>query len=200
MAQHREWPAIANVNDWNMRVYDCHPGATRAYIAESVAVAADPTDDVWGREALFDPALPDEAVRLAAMPPAAGRPGAPGTPSLRFVQDDPNDVTLEVTLSQSSVVVLRDTFDPSWAATVDGLPAAIARANGIYRGVAIPAGQHTIRFKYRPRDVVAGLTLSMAAVVLIGIIRFPGFRGFRWFRGSGSEGSDRFQEASGGTR
>jgi hypothetical protein len=154
-----------------MRVYDCHPGATRAYIAESAAVADDPTDEVWAREALFDPALPDEAVRLTAMPPPAGRAGAPGSPSLRFVRDDPNDVTLEATLMQPSVVVLRDTFDPSWTATVDGLPAAIARANGIYRAVAVPAGHHTIRFEYRPRDFLAGLTLSAAALLLLGISR-----------------------------
>jgi len=198
MAQHREWPAIANVDDWNMRVYDCHPGATRAYIAENAAVAADPTDEVWAREALFNPALPDEAVRLPAMPPPAGRPGAPGTPSLRFVQDDPNDVTLEVTLRQQSVVVLRDTFDPSWTATVDGLPAAIARANGIYRAVAVPTGHHAIRFKYRPREFLAGLTLSVAAVVLIGVSRFLGFRWFPWFRGSGSGGSDPLHGSSGG--
>jgi hypothetical protein len=200
MAQHGEWPPIANVDNWNMRVYDCHPAATRAYIAASAAVAADPTDDVWAREALFGPALPDEAVRLAGMPPPAGRAGAPGSPSLRFVQDDPNDVTLEATLMQPSVVVLRDTFDPSWTATVDGLPAVIARANGIYRAVAVPAGHHTIRFEYRPRDFLAGLTLSgAAAVLLIGYSRFRWFQWFRRFRASGSEDSNRFQGSSGGT-
>jgi len=198
MAQQREWRAVANVDDWNMRVYACHPGATRAYIAESATVAANPTDEAWAREALFDPALPDETVRLAAMPPPAGRAGGPESLSLRFVRDDPNDVALDATLTRPSVVVLRDTFDPSWTATVDGLPAAIARANGIYRAVAVPAGHHTIRFQYRPRDFLAGLTLSVAAAgLLIGSSWFRRFEGFRRFRGPGPEGSAGFPGAEG---
>jgi len=161
VAQHRDWPSIAEVGNWNMRVYDCHTDATRAYIASTATVAADPSDEPWQREALFDPAQRDDTVRLAAMPPPSGHAGLPGLAAVRFVKDEPNDVTLEAVLAQPSVVVLRDTFDASWRATVDGLPATIARANGIYRAVALPAGRHIVDFRYSPRDFEIGLIVTV---------------------------------------
>jgi prepilin-type N-terminal cleavage/methylation domain-containing protein len=167
-AQPRDWRAVAEVDDWNMRVYECHPDARRAYIASSVVVADDPSKEAWQREALFDPGQPDDDVRLAAMPAPAGRSGPAAPPAIRFVKDDPNDVTLDVTLARPSMVVLRDTFDPSWAAWVDGLPATIARANGIYRAVAVPEGRHSVEFRYRPRDLLVGLMMSGMTMLLIG--------------------------------
>jgi prepilin-type N-terminal cleavage/methylation domain-containing protein len=171
-AQHRGWRVVADVSNWNMRVYDCYPDATRVFIASRVTVAEDPSNEDWQREALFDPAQPDDGVRLAVMPAPSGRAGVPGSPSVRFVRDDPNEVILDASVAQPSMVVLRDTFDPSWKATVDGVPATIARANGIYRAVAVPSGHHTVEFKYRPRDMFAGLSLSMMAILGIGFIGF----------------------------
>ena len=66
------------------------------------------------------------------------------------------------------MLVLRDSYDPSWAAQVDGVPSPIVRANGLYRAVALPPGRHVIRFSYRPRDLVAGLIISgMTSVLLV---------------------------------
>jgi uncharacterized membrane protein YfhO len=76
-----------------------------------------------------------------------------------------------VTLARPSVVVLRDTFDPSWTATVDGLPATIARANGIYRALAIQAGPHTVEFRYRPRDFEIGLIVTMLTGLTLALIK-----------------------------
>ncbi len=175
-----DWRAIAEVDDWTMRVYECHPDATRVLIASSIAVATDPQDGAWQREALFDPEQPDTAVRLDAMPPPAGRPGAPGPSSARIVQDEGTAVGIDATLAAPGLLVLRDWYDPSWAATVDGLPAVIARVNGIHRGVTLPAGRHEVRFTYRPRDFYIGLTLSAMAGGFIGFIGFGRF-GFRRF-------------------
>jgi prepilin-type N-terminal cleavage/methylation domain-containing protein len=74
------------------------------------------------------------------------------------------------------VLVLRDTYDPSWTATVDGLPAEIVRANAIYRAVALTPGRHVIRFSYRPRDMMPGLILSMVTGLILWFARFAGRR------------------------
>ena len=48
------------------------------------------------------------------------------------------------------------------------LPAELVRANGLYRAVRVPAGRHVIRFRYRPRELVVGLTISgMTALALV---------------------------------
>jgi prepilin-type N-terminal cleavage/methylation domain-containing protein len=167
VSQHHDFPAIAEVPGWKMRVYDCHPAATRVFIAPAIEVAADPADLAWQRDALFDVSLPDDVVRLDVRPPVAGVPSAPAGPSARIVEDGTTRVTIEAALAEPAVLVLRDSYDPSWHVEVDGAPGRIARANGLYRAVALPAGRHVIRFFYRPRDLALGLMITaMTALVL----------------------------------
>jgi prepilin-type N-terminal cleavage/methylation domain-containing protein len=181
VSQTRPWRAIADVSNWNMRAYECHPDATRVFITTHYVVAADPSDLAWQRRALLDPSLPDDVLRLAERPQAVGRDGAPAPASARIVDDEGTHVAVAAALPAPGLLVLRDTYDASWSATVDGAPAPILRANGIYRAVALPAGAHVIRFSYRPKDFELGLILTV--VTLLG---FTGFAGFTRFRGSGS--------------
>jgi uncharacterized membrane protein YfhO len=76
---------------------------------------------------------------------------------------------VSATLPAPALLVLRDSYDPSWRVEVDGRPAALVRANGIQRAVALTAGRHVVRFTYRPDAFLAGLTCSVAALVIIGL-------------------------------
>jgi prepilin-type N-terminal cleavage/methylation domain-containing protein len=135
------WRHVADVPDWNMRVFDCHPGASR------LAFAAAPRDI----DGLFDPALPDTE--------AAGE--------AHFIEDQPTHVTVDATLTRASLLVLRDTYADDWTAEVDGTATPILRANGLQRGVALAPGHHLVRFRNRPRDLLSGLTISIVAFVLL---------------------------------
>ncbi|SFR92713.1 membrane protein YfhO [Dyella sp. OK004] len=44
---------------------------------------------------------------------------------------------------------------PGWHAQVDGAPLPIHRANGMFRAVCVPAGQHTLEFRFHPWAMVA---------------------------------------------
>jgi prepilin-type N-terminal cleavage/methylation domain-containing protein len=168
VTEDRQFRTVAQVPNWNMQVVECDPGAMRAFVTPSIQVSRDPVDLAWQREALFDPALPDDIARVAAMPAISGRPGPPAEPVSRIIEDGATTVVVEASARQPAMLVLRDSYDPSWTATVDGMPAEIARVNGLYRAVALPAGAHVIRFSYRPRDLAAGLIISaMTAVVLM---------------------------------
>jgi len=52
--------------------------------------------------------------------------------------------------SQAGLLVLSDAFYPGWTATVNGEPAKIYRTNIMFRGVAVPAGESTVVFEYKP--------------------------------------------------
>jgi len=158
---------VADVPDWGMRVFDCHPGATRVVVASTVEVASDPADLAWQRGALFDVTLADDLVRVPRLPSEAGRPSAPEPPSARIVRDGTTEVTVEAALPRSGILVLRDTYDPDWRAEVDGMPAEIVRANGLYRAIGLPPGRHVIRFSYRPRNLIIGLIVSGTTVLLM---------------------------------
>jgi prepilin-type N-terminal cleavage/methylation domain-containing protein len=164
----RQWRVIAEVPGWNMRVFDCDPGATRVFLASRVEIARDAGDLAWQRAALFSLALPDDVAHLSKMPTMAGPGGPPETPSVRILDDRATAVTVEAATPQAATLVLRDSYDPSWTAEVDGVPAELVRANALYRAVAVPPGRHVIRFAYRPRDLRTGLIISaMTALTLL---------------------------------
>ncbi|HEX3621982.1 MAG TPA: DUF6541 family protein [Acidimicrobiales bacterium] len=52
-------------------------------------------------------------------------------------------------------------WDAGWTATVDGRPATVLRADGIFRGVVVPAGHHQVRFTYRNPGEMHGRLLAV---------------------------------------
>lgn len=74
-------------------------------------------------------------------------------------------VEIEAELNGAGYVVLVDTFDPWWRATVDGEDTPVLRANVAFRAVSVGAGRHRIVFTYRPPSVIAGLIVSAVGVV-----------------------------------
>jgi uncharacterized membrane protein YfhO len=60
-------------------------------------------------------------------------------------------------------VILADRFDDGWRAYVDDVEQPMARANSVERLVAVPAGTHTVRFRYEPFPVYLGLGTSAVA-------------------------------------
>ena len=41
------------------------------------------------------------------------------------------------------------------------------RANGLFRAVFVPDGRHVVRFRYRPRELTAGLTITMITALML---------------------------------
>jgi len=53
--------------------------------------------------------------------------------------------------------------------SLDGVPCEILRVNGIFRGVAVPAGVHDIVFTYRPASLYLGIGIALfGAALLVG--------------------------------
>ena len=77
-------------------------------------------------------------------------------------------VELTASSSASGLVVLCDMIYPGWRAYVDGRPADILKVNGIFRGVAVPAGQHSVAFRFEPASLRNGLILLCLGLLAIG--------------------------------
>jgi Bacterial membrane protein YfhO len=84
----------------------------------------------------------------------------------RISDEIPERVVVETTARVPSYLVLSDTFDPGWSATVDGRPAPIRPAYVAFRAVFLPAGDHTVVFQYRPAGFEAGLSLTVCGLFL----------------------------------
>lgn len=93
---------------------------------------------------------------------------------LRLILDQPEQVAVAVDAPDAGILVLSDSYAPGWRAYVDGKTAPILRVNGLFRGVALPGGKHTVTFRYRPVFFYAGvlITLVTLAALLVHCIRF----------------------------
>jgi uncharacterized membrane protein YfhO len=91
----------------------------------------------------------------------------------------PKKLVLQAKAEAPSVLLLNDRFDADWKVWVDGKPAQLLRCNFIMRGVSVPAGTHTVEFRFLPR--IKPLYVSLAAIVfgvfLVGFLAVTGRKG-----------------------
>ena len=84
----------------------------------------------------------------------------------------PNVRECTVTTAQNALLVVSESFDDGWHATVDGLEAAVHRVNLNMQGVSVPAGAHEVRLMYRPRAVLIGGVISALTLIAAGTGNF----------------------------
>jgi hypothetical protein len=79
-------------------------------------------------------------------------------------------VTIATSADNEAVLVLADSYYPGWKAFVDGKEEVIRRANLFFRAVPLPAGNHTVEFRYEPRSFMVGLAISAATLFTLAVI------------------------------
>ena len=66
---------------------------------------------------------------------------------------------------------------------------AIVKTNYVLRGLAIPAGKHTVEFRFEPQGYLTGEKLSKVFTwLLIAIAAFAIFMGWRTYKSSAAAG------------
>ena len=81
-----------------------------------------------------------------------------------------NTVEVNASTNSDGLLILTDQYYPGWAAYVDGYPTRVLRADYDVRGVPIPAGKHTVLFRYEPKPYKKGLILAFFALAVIAIL------------------------------
>ncbi len=70
-------------------------------------------------------------------------------------QSKPTQITAYTRSTGPGWLVLGDLDFPGWVADADGATLPIHRANGMFRAVCVPAGNHRVRFVFHPWTMVA---------------------------------------------
>jgi hypothetical protein len=151
----------------DMKLYECDPSASRVrvvppwgWVEPSVSKQID---------LLFRPEFDVRKMVLMREdpPPPAGTVGpAAAAPYARFTKDEGTEVEVAAGVgADGGFLVLMDSFDEDWHADVDGHPARLLQANGVYRAVRLVPGPHLVRFSYRPRHVLYGALVSGSAFI-----------------------------------
>jgi hypothetical protein len=77
----------------------------------------------------------------------------------------PDELVVRTTTDGNGFLVVLDQFLPGWHAFVDERPVVIEKAFVCFRAVALPSGEHRVRFRYLPDSFVTGFWVSLSAVI-----------------------------------
>jgi hypothetical protein len=101
--------------------------------------------------------------------PSALGPFAPATgrETTRIVHDGLHRVVIEAELTSPGLLVLADSYYPGWQARVDGERVPIVATNHLFRGIAVPAGHHSVEFDYRPSSLRSGAAASLVGLAVL---------------------------------
>ena len=90
------------------------------------------------------------------------------TATINLVSYKPNHLKYVSNNSKNGFGVFSEMYyEKGWIATIDGKEAKIYNVNYVLRGLQIPAGKHTIEFKFEPQVVKTGSTIALISSLLM---------------------------------
>ncbi len=99
--------------------------------------------------------------------PEGWRDGAVVNGGVKVVADESQGTLLRVKTETPAFLVLNESFFPGWICDVNGTATRIVRTNALVRGVAVPPGEHLVRFRYRPESFRRGAFLSSLGIAIL---------------------------------
>ncbi|MBL7871510.1 MAG: YfhO family protein [Cyclobacteriaceae bacterium] len=92
------------------------------------------------------------------------RPLTDSTATVTLIEHTPPYLKYESESTSNGVVVFSEIYYPKgWHAFIDGKEVPILRANYVLRALEVPAGKHTIEFKFEPKPYTVGNKVTMAS-------------------------------------
>ncbi len=176
-----EHPRWKLVSEEGMRVYRTDRELPRAFLVHEMK-PADSLNEALDRmkAADFDPrrtaVIVDAPRDLAgAFAAATTTQSAPG--DVRITRYGYSAVDLATKAQQAGIVILCDMMYPGWRAYVDDQPVDVLKADGIFRGAFVPAGEHRVSFRFEPACMRHGwMLLGAALAILAALLVLPRLR------------------------
>jgi hypothetical protein len=171
--------AVPTARDGAWELFRLPGGPPRATVVQTWTVAQTPGEAL--RRVLRPGFDPGRVVVLERAPHPGGSPrpaAAPASASYRAL--GPDSARIDVSAPGPAIVLLRNTYESHWQATVDGRRATVVPADYIDQGVAIARGRHTIVLRYRDGAIRSGLLASgISLALLLVAVLILWARGFR---------------------
>lgn len=163
--QQQPAPWIKVFQDATVTIYRNTNVFDRAFFVDRVAALPEPRTILeLIRQPGFDPRrqsfvenglTQDQAVRLSR----------PGPASVRVERVSPNELRLDTETTTDRFLMLSEMWMPGWRAEIDGQTMPMYRTNYLFRGLAIPAGKHTVRMVYQPGSALLGAGVTAATML-----------------------------------
>lgn len=182
-------PGYKLVYDGELKIYENLNNLPRAFFVPNAVISPDRT--ALARTLASSDFDPTWEVLLEQPGPLTSSNGGwmtePGLPQIEKYSG--SEVILKTNAPQAAYLVLADSYFPGWVAQIDGTDTPIYRADGNFRAVYVPAGEHAVRFKYSPLSLKVGSVVSLVAflVVMMSLIALMWRRIVMVETGSGSQ-------------
>ncbi|MFC6996776.1 YfhO family protein [Rufibacter roseus] len=127
----------------------------------------DSPDEELSALSTFDPAT-EAIVDIEKFPNVKPQTYPAEGSSIQLVKYEPNYLKYTANAAQAGVVVFSEIYyKDGWQAYLNGQPVDHFRANYILRAMEVPAGQHTIEFRFEPKEYSLGNTVAWISSILL---------------------------------
>lgn len=83
----------------------------------------------------------------------------------------PNEIVLSTDNNIGETLFSSEVFYPGWEGFIDGKKVDVIKTNHAFRALFVPAGRHTVIYRYSPRIfLIGGLLTALTALACIGIL------------------------------
>ncbi|MFD0799455.1 YfhO family protein [Maribacter chungangensis] len=104
------------------------------------------------------------------------------TAAISLVDYQPNHLRYTSENPNAGVAMFSEMYYANgWNAYIDGKPVDHFKVNYVLRALKVPAGNHTIEFKFEPRVVEIGSQITLASTILLGLVVLGGI-GFTFWK------------------
>ncbi|MDB5200724.1 MAG: Protein of unknown function, rane YfhO [Ferruginibacter sp.] len=110
-----------------------------------------------------DTAVVDESFK----PSLSSFAPADSSATIRMTSFDNDAISYATETTEPHIAVFSEIYYKDWKAYIDGKPAPYVKANYVLRAMLVPAGKHTIDFKFEPAIFFMSKTISTIATWLL---------------------------------
>lgn len=161
LAGNSAWRQVEDLTD-GVKVYENQRALPRAWLVGEVVQAL--PEQVLA--AIRTSQLPDKrtfdarTMALVERPPPFASTERDPAASISITRLWKTGVELRANSAAAAFLVLGDVNYPGWEAFVDERPTLVYQTNYVLRGIAVPPGEHFVRFQFRPKSLIYGAALS----------------------------------------
>jgi hypothetical protein len=88
--------------------------------------------------------------------------------SIQLVENKNDEITYKAKTNAKQLAVFSEIYyKDGWKATIDDKEAPIVKVNYVLRGLVIPAGDHTIKFEFKPASITSARQIAGIASILL---------------------------------
>ncbi len=100
--------------------------------------------------------------------------GTDSTAKISLISYKPDELVYETNSNGDGLAVFSEIYynvRDEWQVTIDDKPADMLRANYVLRALRVPAGKHTIKFRFEPVSVATGKKIDLvSSLLLVGLV------------------------------